>query len=183
VQFVTTSEKFDLIYRANSSLVFNFLRRFLIDSEEAEDATVETFRRVHVGLPKFRGDCSERTWVMRIATSVAIRAKEQLSRNQTLSLDAMAVEREDGRRWEPASREDIETTTLNSDFARSLLASLPEQQRAAVWLRVGLEHSDSEVAEILQVPVGTVKAWVWRSLIKLRKECAAAEQCGKVEAS
>src|SRR5580700_1228864 len=123
------SDKFDAIYRENSSLVFNFLLRFLTDADESEDATVETFRRVFVGLPTFRGECTERTWVLRIATSVAIRAKEQRMRNRTASLEALAAACDDGNGWEPASRENIESNVLNSDFARRLLDTLPQQQR------------------------------------------------------
>jgi DNA-directed RNA polymerase specialized sigma24 family protein len=58
-------------------------------------------------------------------------------------------------------------------MAESLLNSLPEPQRSAVWMRVGLEHTDEEVARILKVPVGTVKSWVWRSMARLKAKAAS----------
>ena len=49
---------FDDVYREHSALVYNFLLRLLGNPEDAEDAAVETFRRVHSGLRKYRGEAS-----------------------------------------------------------------------------------------------------------------------------
>lgn len=157
---------FDQVYNDHSVLVYNFLYRAIGNREDAEDATVETFRRIHASLERFRGECSLKVWVMRIATNVAIRAKTKAMSKRTLSLETLSDVVECG--WEPAASERTEQAVLDRDLAERLLAGLPEKQRAAVWLRVGLEQTDEEVAAILGVPVGTVKSWVWRSMAKLR---------------
>jgi RNA polymerase sigma-70 factor (ECF subfamily) len=158
--------RFRAIYDAHSRLVYNFLYRFIGDESEASDAVTETFRRAYRGLDAYRGDCSEKAWLMKIATNVAKRAKVRYKRNNHASLDAHEFS-------EPACPFDAERLILDGIEAERMLAMLEPQPRAAVWMRVGLRMTDEEVAEALGVPVGTVKSWVWRSLAKLRRACEA----------
>lgn len=146
-------------------LVYNFLLRQLGSAADAEDATVEVFRRAHRSRHTFRGDCSERTWLMRIAVNVAIRAKEQKAKRKEVAFDDLGREED----WAPNSNGHAEGGVLDRYVVDEALKGLPDAQRAALWLRVGLEYTDEETAEILKVPVGTVKSWVWRSLARLRK--------------
>ena len=165
---------FDRLYGEHSVLVYNYLRRRLRSDSDAEDATVETFRRVHSGIKKFRGECSEKVWVMRIATNVAYRSMQKEAKHRYVSLDDMGPA--EAERLSAALGSTVESEVANRSLVEGLLASLPDVQRAAVWLRVGIEYTDEEVAQILDVPVGTVKSWVWRSLARLRKTCAGLEQ-------
>lgn len=164
--------RFDVVYREQQRLVYNFLLRYLGNREDAEDATVETFRRVYRGLRAFRsrhGDESLRAWTLKIASNVAKRALNERKRNQTVPIEGL---RNPGsERWQRAPAEDTEKTILDKETVEAILAQLPDEQRAAVWMRVALEMTDEEVAEALEVPVGTVKTWVWRSLARLRKAC------------
>lgn len=189
--------RFEAVYREQSPLVYNFLLRQLGNREDAEDATVETFRRVHRGLKAFRGGragpattqaagdapqpASEhrtagaqradplRAWTLKIAQNVAKRALSDRRRNQTVPLEGLRDSGGGLRQRAPA--EDPEKTILDKETAEAILAQLPDKQRAAVWMRVALEMTDEEVAEALEVPLGTVKTWVWRSLTRLRKAC------------
>jgi RNA polymerase sigma-70 factor (ECF subfamily) len=160
--------RFRAIYDAHSRLVYNFLARFLRDQEEAGDAMVETFKRAYRGLDGYRGECSERAWLMKIATNVGRRSLQAGRRHDHLSLDCIEGGK-DGA--EPCAPSTTESLVLNALEAERYLAMLDPTPRAAVWMRVGLQMTDEDVAEALGVPVGTVKSWVWRSLAKLRKAC------------
>lgn len=158
--------RFERLYDERSALVYGFMRQRLSSDQDAEDATVEVFRRVHRGLGGFRGDCSERVWVLRIASNVAVRFHERRAKRPTVSFEDLEL---DGRAFEPADGGRSENGVLDRHLVECLLASLQPVQRAAVWLRVALEYTDEETAEILDVPIGTVKSWVWRSMARLRK--------------
>lgn len=152
-------------------LVYNFLR-WQLDPEDAEDATVEVFRRAHRSWASFRGGCSERTWLMRIAVNVAIRAKQQKSKRREVAFEDLGGEEEWGTPVGNAPGQNV----LDRYVIDEALKGLPDAQRAALWLRVGLEYTDEETADILKVPTGTVKSWVWRSLVRLRKWAAEQEE-------
>lgn len=162
--------RFEQMCSEHTPLVYNFLYRYLGDADDAQDALNETFRRAHRSLGRFRGECSERAWLMTIATNVARRTRAKSTRNPHVSLEGLSAM--DGR-FDPADGQDMERLTLDSFEAGRLLEMLPEPQRAAVWMRVGLQMTDEEVGTALNVPTGTVKSWVWRSLARLRKVCEA----------
>lgn len=156
-------EACERLYDEHSALVYNFLRARLRNDQDAEDGTVETFQRVFASYGSFRADCPERAWVLKIALNVARRTYEWRSKRDERSLESFVA---DG--WEPHAgdlRESVDARVL----AHELLDGLPSDRRTAVWLRVGIEMTDQEVADVMGVPVGTIKSWVWRSLIVLRK--------------
>lgn len=155
----------------HQSLVYGFLRRQL-GPEDAEDATVEVFRRVLRSRGGFRGQCSERAWVMRIAVNVAIRAKQERCKRNEVAIEDLGREED----WMPAMRNGAEEAAVQRHLVDVALRGLPEAQRDALWLRVGMEFTDEETAAILKVPTGTVKSWVWRTLSRLRKWAQDQEQ-------
>lgn len=107
---------------------------------------------------------------MKIATNVGIRTKASRRNKQHAAVELLS----DTFCNASSVHED---TLIDRHFVHCCLASLPDKQRAAIWLRVGLEYTDEEVSEILGAPVGTVKSWIWRSMIKLRKECMDESLC------
>lgn len=159
--------RYEALWQEHTRPVYGFLLQFLGNADDAEDALNETFRRAYNGLARFRGDCSEKAWLYQIATNVAKRTKGNMKKHNSISLDATG---EDGLlSFEPIANDDPMKDTMECDQANRLLDLLPESQRAAVWMRVGLQMTDEEVARSLGVPTGTVKSWVWRSLAKLRQ--------------
>jgi len=108
---------------------------------------------------------------MTIARNVANRTTEQ--RNKRNEVQMLETDPEFEAKVSVASWDD---TTLNREVIRGALATLPDQQREAVWLRVAMEFTDEETAAILKVPVGTVKSWVWRALVRLRNWAAQQDR-------
>lgn len=139
------------------------------NDQEAEDGTVETFRRILVGLDqKPKGD-KERVWVFQIVRRVGFRAAGNTARRKARlsdlgdDLDAIA--------WTDPGVNQV----VDRDLVSKMLAQLPDGQRSAVYLCVGLEYTCEEAARILNVPVGTVKSWVMRALVRMRQRAVTGQ--------
>ena len=161
-------QRFDRMRELNCALVYNYLYRYLGDADDASDALSETFRRAHRYLPGFRGECSDRAWLMSIASNVAKRSKLTSGRHRHTSLNALE---DQGMAPEACDPANIEHLVLTRQEVDRYLLMLSHDQRSALWMREGLGMTDEEVAAALNVPVGTVKSWVWRALAKLRRTC------------
>lgn len=141
--------------------LFNLALRMTGQPNLADDAVQETFIDVLRGIPNFRGESRLSTWVFRIAVRAATRVKARASR-RTQSLE---VDLTDGR---PSPAE----TASQLDGARRILraiAKLPPAQRAVVSLMALKELSQTEIAEVLGIPDGTVYSRVHEARARLRE--------------
>jgi RNA polymerase sigma-70 factor (ECF subfamily) len=145
----------------------------LVDAAEVEDLTQETLLRVMRGLPRFRGDASLTTWALRIAGNVVIDHRrrlrcrpecERVPGNEDL---AGLLESRD-----PGPEDDLEQR-ISADCLRGALALLSESYRQVFELHdlAGLDLA--EIAELLDLPVSTVKIRVHRARRRLRQACEA----------
>ena len=131
-------------------------RGILGHAEDAEDAAQETFFRALCALPRFRGDASFLTWLLRIAVNVSLNWKR--SRHPTEPLDV----EDPSLLVDPTSPEDIVLLRLEIHEA---LSGLPPHRRAVFLLR---EQEGWDVTEI-----GTAMGWnvkrVYNELFKARR--------------
>lgn len=158
---------FDALVRAHGTAVYNFLRSVGATDLDAEDLAQEVFVRAHRALPRFRGDCSLRTWLFSVAINLT-RSQRAFSRRRRPvwedsgeGTDASVMEQHpDGA--------DLEHGVVQRQLIRRALASLPWELRAAIVLRdvQGMEYG--EIAEVLAVPIGTVESRVFRARRRLR---------------
>ncbi|MGV2289617.1 sigma-70 family RNA polymerase sigma factor [Trinickia sp. YCB016] len=156
------------LYDLTSSKLFGVALRILVKREWAEEALQDAF----VSIWRYAGDYRESlaapmTWM---AAIVRNRALDVLRRQKTSaagqtewseSLDEVLA----GPDPDPAD------SALLSQEARRLaicMARLDANQRQAVALAYMRDQSHSEIAEVLKVPLGTVKSWVRRGLEKLK---------------
>ena len=72
--------------------VYWHIRRLVVTHEDAQDATQETFIRVFRSLSDFKGECTLRSWVYRIATNEALRLLDQYKKEERVSLDDYSSE-------------------------------------------------------------------------------------------
>jgi RNA polymerase sigma-70 factor (ECF subfamily) len=112
-------------------------------------------------MPRFRGEASFRSWVCGIAYRKALDARRGAARRRAREA---AVEGQEG----PASPD------LKLDLERAL-ADLPEAQRAAVTLCLGVGLSHEEAAAALATPLGTVKSHVARGRERLQAVLESAD--------
>jgi RNA polymerase sigma-70 factor (ECF subfamily) len=146
--------------------VFNACLRICGNREDAADATQEAFMKAFAGVDRFRGASAFYTWIFRIAVNLALsqqrkqRVRTAQSLNATTDEQAPLVDRlADGRTESPADRVAASETQAQVQAA---LARLEPDYRVAVVLR-DIEGCDyQEIADILEVPVGTVRSRIHR---------------------
>ncbi len=153
--------------------IFNLVYRFVNPREEAEDVAQEVFVEVWRSIGGFRGDARLSTWLYRVATNVCL---EHNRRNhpETVSLeDADESATEVGAEplcQPPAPTPDewLEKAELK-DRVDAALDALPPAQRQVVVLHELQGLTYPEVAQVLNVPVGTVKSRLHHAFNKLRE--------------
>ena len=144
-------------------LVFAIIARTARDASFAEDLAQEVFLRIHRGLPYFRGEARLSTWIYRIVANVCV--QEQQSRKPvTRSLDEEHVDR---RASGAQSGRELSDLMLR-DRLEKAIARLPANYRllvAAHYLQ-GVRYED--LAEALNLPLGTLKTQLHRAKRQLR---------------
>jgi RNA polymerase sigma-70 factor, ECF subfamily len=168
---------FNTLVAERSGEIYGLLYRLTENSEEARDLTQETFLRAFQSIGHFRGDADLRTWIYRIAINQARnrwRWWRRRRRDVTVSLDAT-----DGDGKQPLSanlREkgyDPEQETLaheRQQALRAALRSLRGVYRETVILRDIEGFSYEEIAETLDISVGTVKSRLARGRQELKRQ-------------
>lgn len=150
---------FTTLMRSAQPHVWRFLRHLLGDEETAADVTQETFVRVHRSLGRFRHQSRFSTWVFQIARHAAIDEQRRGGRRQRI-LRAVAP---------PSSTPDA---SLGAELRAALATLSPRLREAFVLVEAfGLTYQDA--ADVLTVPVGTVKSRVFRARLELVQWFAA----------
>ena len=169
---------FERVVAEHSSDVYALLYRMTSDAEEARDLTQETFLRAFQSIGRFRGDSNLRTWIYRIAINQARnrwRWWRRRRRDFTVSLDAGDDRNETPLSARLANDEALgpEEETLareRESYLRAALLELKRPFREAVVLRDVEGFSYEEIAETLQISIGTVKSRLSRGRLELRRK-------------
>lgn len=150
--------------------VYNLVARLLQDPSEAPDVVQDVFLKIFRKVAGFRGDSSLKTWVYRIAVNEAHNHCRWYGRHRRREVGleecrAVAAPRS-------AMESPFETAAARESQAllEEALAALSPVLREAVVLRDVEDLSYEEIAEILQVPLGTVKSRILRGREALRVE-------------
>ncbi|MCG8460266.1 MAG: sigma-70 family RNA polymerase sigma factor [Holophagales bacterium] len=177
---IEREEAAEQLYERHAGWVFHFFRRAGLREGVCQELVQETFCQAFEGLETFRGEASFKTWLHQIAINKARhllrRRGTQKRTGKLLYLDAPEHAEDNADALlpsgpEPTPEEElIDTERLR--YLRGLIESLPSQQKALVRLKVDQGRSVKEVAELLGIPVGTVKSR-WSDLRKkLRRKLA-----------
>jgi RNA polymerase sigma-70 factor, ECF subfamily len=148
---------FELIVRRYQSMVFSLAYHFSHDRALAEDMAQEVFLHLHRNAPSLQSPAHLEFWLRRVT---AHRCIDDARRNR---LACTSLENEK----EPVARSP-ETDPLLSRKLRQLVATLPARRRMVVLLRFQEELELHEIAEIMEMPINTVKSYLKRSLDFLR---------------
>ena len=176
-------ELFEEIIRRYDRELFSYLRRYLGDAEMAADVFQTTFLQLHLKCDKFQSGRRLRPWLYTIATNQAIDAQRREKRHRMVSLDAVSSNSHDDdvvRLLDLMASQCLgpdEQLGLAEDreWIRQSLADLPDHLRCVVTLVYyqGLKYR--EAAEVLDIPVGTVKSRMHTALLKLNEVFQNAE--------
>jgi RNA polymerase sigma-70 factor (ECF subfamily) len=162
-------EAFDELVRRHQSAIVGLARSLTGGSVDAEDVAQEVFVRAWRSIARFRGDSAFRTWLHRIALNVVSSHHGRLARvRRFFRFPAVQSEAETDPLESAADRVDLEERIVVRDAIDRALATLPEELRVAVVLRdvQGLEYR--EIAQLLDVPMGTVESRIFRGRQRLR---------------
>ncbi|MGH9477346.1 MAG: RNA polymerase sigma factor [Terriglobales bacterium] len=154
--------------------LYRFISRVMDGSDETDDILQESFLKVFRSAAHFEGRSSLKTWLYQIALHEASNHRRWWVRHkrQELSLDDDGGSGRDWAQRLPDGRESPLSSTLRNEQRRQLQAALqrvPEPFRTALVLRELEGFSYDEIAEIVQVRVGTVKSRLLRAREMLRR--------------
>lgn len=164
------TEAFGLLVRRWENPIYGLSLRMLGRDEDARDVCQETFLAAFRNLRKFRGEAKFSSWIYRIALNACNSRLRRPEGQRTRSLDD---EREEGRSEEYADQvsegapEKLHRDQL-SRIVRRALSALPAEMRQVIVMKEYEDLTFAEIAEILEIPVSTVKSRLYTGLQQLR---------------
>jgi RNA polymerase sigma-70 factor, ECF subfamily len=158
--------------------IYSMVNQLLRNHQDAEEVTQDAFIRAHRGLASFRGESSFSTWLYQIATNLARNRYWywwRRKRDRSVSFDAPVSHDSETTFAEvfPAEVETPEDATVTQEFVDRVSAGmeqLSEKHREILILRNVQNLSYEEIAEILNISVGTVKSRIARARESLREK-------------
>jgi len=159
-------QAYEVLVQQHETLAFRVAYLITRDENEAADVAQEAFVRAYHALGSFRPGAPFRPWLLRIATNLALNrlqanrrrmnmteryTRQVLMETGHLSIDGLVVQRDQHQRLLQA------------------VGQLKPDQQALVSLRYFLELPEADVATTLNIPIGTVKSRLHRTLAKLRE--------------
>ena len=155
------------------NLVFSIMLKMVRNKQEAEDLTQEAFMKAFASLASFNDEFAFSTWLMKIASNNCIDflRKKKL---KTYSIHEPIQYKDEKIEIEiPDHDPGPERTLIQSERSRMIektISELPERYRYVIILRHKEEKSYEEIAEIMNLPLGTVKAQIFRAREILNKK-------------
>lgn len=148
-------------------LAYGFLR----DREEARDVAQEAFVRAWQALPSFRGQSAFYTWLFRITVNVATdRARQRAARGRALGSEPVPEEEWDRVMVDQEPRPDEQARRAEErERIQRALETLPEHHRTIIMLGDLQGLSYREIAEVLDIPMGTVMSRLHNARKRLRE--------------
>jgi RNA polymerase sigma-70 factor (ECF subfamily) len=147
------SEQYELLYRETGPGLLAYFRRRPGLAGAAEDLLQDTFVRALRHPERLATSVSPRAYLFGIARHVSVDALRRSRPTEALA----------GSEAAPAEKEDVRLEPM-----REAIAALPETQREALQLKLQHELSYAEIAEVLGIPLGTVRSRLHHAVLALR---------------
>jgi RNA polymerase sigma-70 factor (ECF subfamily) len=182
-------EDFDVLIKRYQHELYRYLARYMGDPSLAEDVFQNTFLQVHLKRGLYENGRPFRPWLYSIATHQAVDALRKAGRHPTVSLDQKVSpnQSESGSLIDMLiSDSEGPLAELQGDeqkeWVRKSVARLPETLRQTLILAYHQDLKYREIAEILKIPVGTVKSRLHAALSKLQQMARATRRDDNGEA-
>ncbi len=179
-------DDFNELVRRYERELYRYLARYLGNPAQAEDVFQNTFLQVHLKRALYEDGRPVRPWLYSIATHQAVDALRKAGRHPTVSLDrrvSSSGESDPGTLVDllvgdgPAPLAELQEKERRDWVARSV-ERLPDALRQTLILAYHQDLKYREIAEILKIPVGTVKSRLHAALAKLQEMARASRQDG-----
>ena len=168
-----SQKAFKLLLRKHREAIYHVILRIVRNPQEAEDLVQETFMKAFTSLSSYRSQYKFTTWLYRIAanSSIDYLRKKKIA---AFSLDEEVSTKRGSLTLEVADwtyNPEIDLVAKQKRFSIDrAISDLPKRYREVVTLRHKDEKSYEEIASILRIPVGTVKARIFRARVLLKKK-------------
>jgi len=154
---------FRTILERHYTLIYSVVRGIVCNPGDTEDVVQDVFIKIFRALPRFRGDARLSTWIYRIARNEALNAREKRRHMPVPIEDCEEIADDAGNPESSHRRRDA------AERLARLMERLDERERQALELRYMADKSYDEIAEIMDVPLGTVKTHLYRAKLALKQ--------------
>jgi len=161
------------LYRAK---IFRFVAFSVRDFDAAETITQDCFLKAHNTRHQFRGDCSVSTWLMRIAFNLVRDHTKTLKFRFWKNIQTTAVNVDELGHYLPSNASSPEAQYLareRVELIQSTLDKLSEKQRSVFLMKFVEDLDLPEIAEIMGMPLQTVKTHLYRAVATIRDKFGA----------
>ena len=170
-------EAFREIVKRYKDPLYAFLRRFLNQQSLVEEAFQETFLQLYRSRKTFERDKPIRPWLFTIAANKAKDVLRKQQRQETVSIGAMAEPAELSvddvvnslKSYEITPYDEAEKTE-RAEKVRQIIAQMPENLREILILAYFEQFSYKQMADILSIPIGTVKSRLHTAIVHFTKK-------------
>lgn len=180
-QWVARAQKgdqdaFAVLVDRHQRQVYQLAIRMLRDDDEASEATQEVFLAAWQHLRSFRGDARLATWLYRITYNHCLKVAESRRRDQAARVALADASRESqpvsqlSASMALAAERDVQATV------RQQIDQLPQKYKRALVLRHLQDLSYEEMADVMSVPIGTVKTQLFRARALLKERLDGLER-------
>jgi RNA polymerase sigma-70 factor (ECF subfamily) len=157
-------ETFEKIVKTNTARIYKMIYNMTNNYEIAKELTQDVFTSAWRAFSSFRGESSVYTWLYRIALNAVFKYRHEKARQgKIVSIDDITP---------PLSENNPEKFVLQKSdrhLVKSLVNSLPRKFQEVLILRYYEDHDYSTIAEILNIPIGTVRSRLNRTIAKLEE--------------
>ncbi|MDF2612603.1 MAG: sigma-70 family polymerase sigma factor [Clostridia bacterium] len=164
---------FETIISSYEKVIYNICLRMLTKEQDAYDATQEVCIKIWKEIHNFKGESKLKTWIYRIATNQCLDRLRKTKNRQEISLFQQG-ENED-EEWiidKPSEQKNTEQIVENKalqDVLKQAISELKEEHKVIIVLRDLNDYAYDEIAEILNISLGTVKSRISRARLALKK--------------
>jgi RNA polymerase sigma-70 factor, ECF subfamily len=154
------ADAFEVLVRRHEKTIFNLVYRMLGDYDDAAEVSQEVFLSAYRAIGQFRGDANFSTWLYRIALNHATTRRRSIYSRQhrTMPIEDMEVLQD----AQPGPAEVLEKKEMQERVQLALNKLAPEDA-TVILLRDLQDVPYDEVAQVLEIPVGTVKSRLHRA--------------------
>lgn len=157
---------FETLQKKYSKAINLLVGRMIRDPEDVKDIVQETFIRAYLNLSSFRREYSFHSWLFKIASNLCIDFMRR-KRLQTISIEQPYPSSDEDSEFdipdEESSTDSEIIRTERDKLLKDALDALPESYRKVIELRHFEEMDYKQIAETLRIPIGTVKAHLFRA--------------------
>jgi len=147
----------------HKDLVFGLISRSSVERSRVEDLAQEVFLKIYRGLPYFRGDARLTTWIFRIVVNLLAQETSKARASKEVALDPARPSHE------PRSHDRSSSDLELRDRLEKAMARLPANYRLLIAGHYLNDVKYEDLAEALDIPVGTVKTHLHRAKKQLRE--------------